>query len=82
MQIRIRDIADGDPRSLRTVLVRRLPGADEDAASVATHLVGLAAGVTYRYRLVAENVSGTSYGPTNTFTTHTAGMESDPASRI
>jgi hypothetical protein len=38
-------------------------------ADVSRGISGLAAGTTYHYRFVAENATGTTYGPDRTFTT-------------
>ncbi len=45
-------------------------GAGEEAVSLT--LVGLLPGVTYRYRITASNLDGTSYGAEQTFTTAVA----------
>ena len=55
-----------------------LPGGEEEGASVLAHISGLNPAVTYRYRLVTANVSGTSYGTTQSFTTLVAHLQSEP----
>jgi hypothetical protein len=46
-----------------------LPAGTEEGETVSAAVSGLAAGVTYHYRLVAGNSSGSSYGATLAFTT-------------
>jgi phosphodiesterase/alkaline phosphatase D-like protein len=51
-----------------------VPGGGEEGAAVSSHVTGLAPGVTYYYRLVAANVSGSSYGNTMSFRTEAASL--------
>lgn len=46
-----------------------LPGAGTSPVAVSAALPGLAAGTSYDFRIVATNVSGTSYGKNEAFTT-------------
>jgi hypothetical protein len=45
------------------------PGSGEEPKSVSVHVTGLHLGVTYHYRIVATNASGTAEGNDRTFTT-------------
>ena len=44
-------------------------GSGTSALSVSAGITGLTAGITYHYRIVANNSSGTTYGADKTFTT-------------
>jgi streptogramin lyase len=46
-------------------------GAGAGASPVATPVTGLTAGSAYHFRAVANNATGTTYGPDSAFTTHT-----------
>jgi hypothetical protein len=52
----------------RTAILQ-LPGGHTAESTPAVELAGLRAGVTYDYRLVAQNASATVYGPDEKFTT-------------
>ena len=54
-------------------------GAGEMPIAVSAQLDGLAPGTTYHYRLVAENATGETVGPDQTFTTRVPGEAGPPA---
>ncbi len=54
-----------------TPVLAGLAGAGTAYVEASVPVLGLAAGTTYHYRFVAENVTATTYGADRTFTTHT-----------